>query len=96
MFPDPDRQTKAAEIRNRATALSTANPQDRHLSNQDEQFPYVFSFTKGLLHLDNGLLDHPGDFELFAEGTRTSDPTVFQMVPLNVDLQVSLETLPGK
>ncbi|WP_156912376.1 bromoperoxidase [Roseibium algicola] len=88
MFPDPDRQTKAAEIRNRATALSTANPQDRHLSNQDEQFPYVFSFTKGLLHLDNGLLDHPGDFELFAEGTRTSDPTVFQMVPLNVDLQV--------
>ena len=82
-FHDPRRHSNAAAVRNSATKLSTELPHPLHKSNMDEVSPYVFSFTKGLLHGDNGLLNNPDDFELFIAGTESPDPSVFQQVPLN-------------
>ncbi|WP_187430959.1 hypothetical protein ROLI_033490 [Roseobacter fucihabitans] len=85
-FPDPNRRQAAAEARNAATLLSTEIDHPSHTRNQDENHPYIHSFTKGLLHGDNGLLENPGDFKIFAEGTESSDPSVFQAVPLNTSV----------
>lgn len=74
-FNDPNRDPRS--VRNAATDLSTAAPLGDHLPNEDEQPPYVFSFTKGLAHGLNGLLTSTADFEQFASGTRTHDPAMF-------------------
>ncbi|MFZ5965428.1 hypothetical protein ACOXXX_21015 [Thalassococcus sp. BH17M4-6] len=82
-FHDPRRHANAAAIRNAATELSTELPHPVHHDNMEAISPYVFSFTKGLLHGDNGLLNDAADFDLFENGTVDPDPTVFQSVPLN-------------
>ena len=91
-FYDPNRNQKAAKIRNDATALSTAAKHPEPQPNRDEEAPYIFSFTKGLLHQENGLLNDPQDFELFAQGTETPDPEVFRQVPLNTNLETFFDT----
>lgn len=72
-----DLKRNARSVRNAATDLSTAAPLGDHLPNEDEQPPYVFSFTKGLAHKLNGLLEDPDDFLQFRDGTVHHDPTSF-------------------
>ena len=84
-FPDPNRRTEAKIRRNRATEQSTEITHPIQSANRDEKTPYVFSFTKGLQHDRSGLLNDPTHFELFRDGTESSDPMVFQGVPLNMD-----------
>lgn len=74
-FNDPTRNPRS--VRNAATDLSTQAPLDDHQSNEDEQSPYLFSFTKGLGHGVNGLLVSTADFETFATGTQAHDPAIF-------------------
>lgn len=74
-FNDSNRDP--ASVRNAATELSTAAPLDDHCQNDDEQPPYLFSFTKGLGHGLNGLLSSTEDFEQFAEGTLSHEPETF-------------------
>ncbi len=87
-FPDPNRRQEAAARRNNATQLSTAVEHPEQIANEDESSPYVLSFTKGLLHCDNGLLNDPRDFEAFRDGTQSEDPAVFQRVLLNLNTKV--------
>lgn len=87
-FPDPNRRRAAAKARNAATLLSTEVDHPVHVRNWDEQLPYIYSFTKGLLHGENGLLDNPKDFETFAAGTESPDPAAFQAAPLNTSVAV--------
>lgn len=82
------RRKTAIRIRIQAAELSNEMPFDDHAGNGDEIAPYVFSFTKGLLHGNNGLLENPADFEQFATGTQDPDPSVFQQVPLNTNVDV--------
>ncbi|MDQ0317295.1 hypothetical protein [Amorphus orientalis] len=81
-FPDPKRREDAVWRRNEATRLSTEveHPEQERVS---EKSPFIFSFTKGLFHLDSGLLADPQHFEDFRTGTQSSDPAVFADVPLN-------------
>lgn len=74
-FSDPNRDPRA--VRNTITDLSTAAPLLVHEQNEDEQTPYLFSFTKGLGHSINGLLSSIADFEQFVAGTRTHEPQEF-------------------
>lgn len=82
-FHDPRRHSNAATVRNSATVLSTELPHPAHQDNMDVSSPYIFGFTKGLLHSDDGLLNDAADFELFVDGTVDPNPTIFQVVPLN-------------
>lgn len=74
-FSDPKRKPDA--VRNTATTLSTENGLLNHEANGDEDKPYLFSFTKGLSHEQNGLLTDTKDFEAFAEGTEAHAPGEF-------------------
>ena len=84
-FPDPNRRDEAKVRRNRATDQSTEIAHPPQMQNGEENSPYIFSFTKGLRHDRNGLLDDPVHFEQFRDGTESSDPMVFQGVQLNMD-----------
>lgn len=79
-IPDSKRSDKARDIRKKAASLSTAGAYDKHVQNNDEKPPYIFSFTKGLEHKQNGLLADPMTFESFREGTLAHDPEVFGAV----------------
>ncbi|MEM8959267.1 MAG: bromoperoxidase [Pseudomonadota bacterium] len=84
--PDPTtRQQNALERRISAAKLSSAAPLATPPENPDETTPYLFSFTKGLKHSDQGIVDDPGDFETFRDGTKTPDPAVFETVDLVTD-----------
>ncbi|QBY00240.1 bromoperoxidase [Rhodophyticola sp. CCM32] len=95
-FNDPNRDPRS--VRNAATELSTEAPLGDHLSNDDEQKPYLFSFTKGLGHGLNGLLSSPQEFEQFTAGTQTHEPTAFaDTVPYRGDFPgADLSSLPVK
>ena len=95
-FNDPSRDPRS--VRNAITELSTEAPLGEHQSNDDEQTPYLFSFTKGLGHSLNGLLGSPQDFEQFAIGTQTHEPTAFaDTVPYRGDFPgADLSSLPVK
>lgn len=80
-FPDPDRRDNAKKRREDAAALSTSADHPDHENNHDDlSWPYVFSFTKGLSHEQNGLLSDPSQFEEFRKGTEQHDPRVFAKV----------------
>ncbi|MEM6615970.1 MAG: bromoperoxidase [Pseudomonadota bacterium] len=79
-FPDPDRRQKAKKVREAASALANAKPYDDHLNNKDKQEPYIFNFTKGLGHKQNGILISLKDYEDFVAGTEVHDPTAFETV----------------
>lgn len=78
-----------------ATLKSTAATiADDHFSTSDETFPYLFNFTKGLQHTQQGLLQDAGadgddifetgggDYGDFVRGTREITPSVFDQVQL--------------
>lgn len=77
-FSDSNR--KPRDIRVAIAELSTEEPLPEHTRNRDEKPPYIFSFTKGLDHGQNGLLVDHKDFEDFAAGTEKHDPAAFGMV----------------
>ena len=74
-FSDPSRDPTAVRVA--AAELSGQAGLLDHEANNDERAPYIFSFTKGLGHEQNGLLSDPADFEAFAAGTLSHDPAVF-------------------
>lgn len=76
-FPDQNRRDNAAKQRNRATQLSTEVDHPQPEPNRDEKAPYIFSFTKGMAHDQNGLLSDTADFEAFRAGTQDHDPATF-------------------
>ncbi len=88
-----NREADARDIRIKLAELSTSVAFAPAVVNGDETAPYLFSFTKGLKHTSQGLLETPGDFETFRTGTASPDPAVFQAVPLNAD-QTALEAAP--
>lgn len=69
------RRTKAA-VQSVSTAFPAQTPND------DQHYPFIFNFTKGLEHNEHGLLYNPAAYELFVNGTRSADPAVFSLVPL--------------
>lgn len=77
-YHDPDRNKKAQKIRDEASTKSTATKHPKHHSNKDTETPYLFDFTKGLSHGENGLLTNPSDFVDFAAGTQSHDPHSFE------------------
>lgn len=77
-FSDPTRDPRAVRVA--AVELSTDAPLLEHEGNEDEKPPYIFSFTKGLEHQQNGLLADPVEFEDFVAGTETHDPAAFAQV----------------
>lgn len=81
-FPDPKRRENAKELRDAATSLSTASKHPIHRQNNDEEEPFVFSFTKGVAHGTNGLLKNPAEYLGFINGTEQHDPTYFARVKL--------------
>lgn len=81
-----DRRTLVISRRRAALKRSTARPFPAQTPNGDETFPYLFSFTKGLCHGRQGLLEDPRDFEQFGVATGTPDPAVFDLVPLNTSV----------
>ena len=74
-FNDPNR--KPRDVRHRAADLSTETPLEDHCRNDDENTPFLFSFTKGLGHGLNGLLTSTSDFVQFAVGTEVHEPNNF-------------------
>ncbi|ETX15083.1 hypothetical protein OCH239_19830 [Roseivivax halodurans JCM 10272] len=71
--------TRRDKARALALTVEFASPD----KNGDEVSPYLFSFTKGLRHSDQGIVEDPAAFTAFAAGTEAADPTVFQQAPLN-------------
>ncbi|MEP3783251.1 hypothetical protein [Ascidiaceihabitans sp.] len=90
-YHEPNRHKAAKHTRNKATKLSTSMPHPVHRPNNDPKEPFLFNFTKGLSHGENGLLKNEQDYRDFAKGTQTHDPNVFAAVSphrgpfLNVD-----------
>lgn len=72
-----DSARKPLDIRIAAATLSTGAPSIEHCPNNDEVDPFLFSFTKGLTHKENGLLSNPKDFCDFKAGTRDHNPSTF-------------------
>ena len=66
-----------------ASHTSTALAFPEQTANTDQDSPYIFNFTKGLVHTEKGLLADPGDYETFRNATDSGDPQDFQSVPLN-------------
>lgn len=80
-FPDPNRREQSKIRRDKAGELSTAIAHPQHLPNNDRNEPYIFNFTKGLMHGLNGLLTDPAHYQLFVDGTQSHDPAYFAKAP---------------
>lgn len=79
-FPDSKRRETAKQRRIAAAELSATGEHPAHIANMDESDPYLFSFTKGMSHGENGLLKNPADFAAFKAGTEDHDPNTFAKV----------------
>ena len=81
----PNRQQDASDRRAKAGALHGTTAFVAPEVNGDEVTPYLFSFTKGLRHSRQGIVEDPAHFETFRSGTASPDPGVFETVPINTD-----------
>ncbi len=84
---DPIKRKEQAEFRRQLSAkFSVAGDFPTQTPNEDEEKykdSYIFNFTKGLLHTEQGLLKNLQDYETFANALQTSDPSAFSEVKLN-------------
>ncbi len=76
-------QRKAREVRIEAAELSTEKGYETHKPNRDDRPPYLFNFTKGIEHGQNGLLVNPAEYVDFAIGTEHHDPQYFEKADLS-------------
>lgn len=78
------RKKQAFDRRTEATRLSFDGDFPVHKYSDDEdKYPYIFSFTKGLTHGTNGLLVDTEDYKDFQKGTQNASPAVFGKVDLH-------------
>ncbi|MFK7753690.1 MAG: hypothetical protein AB8B51_14200 [Sedimentitalea sp.] len=85
-FPDPVRRDIAKVRRVDATDMSTRSVHPIPEENGDEAEPFIFNFTKGLEHSQNGLLANVQSYLDFKSGTEVHDPMTFaQTVPYRGD-----------
>jgi hypothetical protein len=82
--PDPagsERARAAKELRDLATEIARLRPQALTQTNGEEADhgpQYPANFTKGLLHNDCGLVQHPEDYHCFVEAINSPDRTLFE------------------
>jgi hypothetical protein len=81
---DPVKRREQAELRRKLSAeMSVAGDFPEQTPNErDEDSPYLFNFSKGLKHTNQGLLEDPKHYETFKKALQTSDPSAFADVKL--------------
>lgn len=94
--PDPvgtERAQSAKNFRDLATEISRTRPHALTRSNGEEADhgpKYPANFTKGLLHDENGLVEHPEDYRSFVEAINSPDRNLFE-----AHVQSAVDRTPG-
>lgn len=79
------RRKRACRLRNKAATYRRDLPLPAHLANgEEEDYPYIANFCKGLPHKNNGEVKDTA-YELLLAAVSGDDPAAFESIPLGGD-----------